>query len=212
MKTKIYNMQELTSAQLTHLAAELSAGAVAVFATDTVYGIGTGALCEESIARIYALKKRPATQPLQLLAADFMHVEQWAKFSPGARHVAQVFWPGALTLIVPPSAKGKKLLRGSKALGFRVPAYLPLLRILAQMPMPLASTSANVHGSPTLTQEEEVVKQFNTKVEYILTDGTLSPVASSVLDATSQTPKLLRAGGIAQEELRRVFEDAQDFV
>ena len=80
------------------------------------------------------------------------------------------------------------------------------------MPMPLASTSANVHGSPTLTQEEEVVKQFNTKVEYILTDGTLSPVASSVLDATSQTPKLLRAGGIAQEELRRVFEDAQDFV
>lgn len=212
MKTKIYNTRQLTDSQIAQLAADLSAGAVAVFATDTVYGIGTGALCEESIRRIYALKKRPASQPLQLLAADFIHVQEWVDFGPGARHVAQVFWPGALTLIVPPSQKGKALLRGSQALGFRVPAYLPLLRILAQMQTPLASTSANLHASPTLTQEEEVVKQFDTKVEYILTDGTLSPQASTVLDATSPTPKLLRAGSVLEEELLRVFEDADDFV
>ena len=117
MKTKIYNAHQLTEEQIAQLAADLSAGAVAVFATDTVYGIGTGALCEPSIARIYELKKRPASQPLQLLTSDFLHVQQWVKFSPGALHVAQVFWPGALTLIVPPSEKGKVFLRGGKALG-----------------------------------------------------------------------------------------------
>ncbi len=212
MKTKIYNAHQLTEEQIAQLAADLSAGAVAVFATDTVYGIGTGALCEPSIARIYELKKRPASQPLQLLTSDFLHVQQWVKFSPGALHVAQVFWPGALTLIVPPSEKGKVFLRGGKALGFRVPAYLPLLRILAQMPMPLASTSANLHGSPTLTREEEVVKQFDTKVEYIVTDGTLSPLASTVLDATSPQANVLRAGNILEEELLRVFKDTDDFV
>lgn len=212
MKTKIYNIRQLSDEQRTQLAADLSAGAVAVFATDTVYGIGTGAFCRESIARIYALKKRPASQPLQLLLPDFLHAQEWVELSPGALHVAQVFWPGALTLIVPPSEKGKKLLTGSPALGLRVPAHLPLLRILAQMSMPLASTSANLHSCPVLTQEEEVVKQFDTKVEYILTDGTLSPLASTVLDATSPAPKILRTGSILEEELRRVFEDADDFV
>ena len=212
MKTKIYNIRQLTDAQIAQVAADLSAGAVAVFATDTVYGIGTGALCEESIARIYTLKKRPASQPLQLLTFDFLHVQQWVEFSPGALLVAQVFWPGALTLIVPPSEKGKAFLRGGKALGFRVPVYLPLLHILARMEMPLASTSANLHGSPTLTREEEVVKQFDTKVEYILTDGTLSPLASTVLDATSPQANVLRVGSISQEELLSVFEDSDDFV
>ena len=72
MKTKIYNMRTLSTEQITDIAGALSNGALAVFATDTVYGIGTGAFCEESVQRIYALKQRPAAQPLQLLVAHLL--------------------------------------------------------------------------------------------------------------------------------------------
>ena len=80
------------------------------------------------------------------------------------------------------------------------------------MTMPLASTSANVHGSPTLTREEDVVKQFDGQVDYILTDGTLSPTASTVLDATGDEPHILREGSLDIEELLSVYEDVEDFV
>ena len=210
--TQVYNMHQLTEEKITQLAQELSSGALAVFATDTVYGVGTGAFCEKSIARIYALKKRPASQPLQLLVGNLIHAQRVAQFSPGALHVAQVFWPGGLTLLLTPNEVGKPLLRGSKALGLRVPAYLPLLRILMQMPMPLASTSANLHGQAVLTREEDVLAFFNGKVDFILTDGTLSPLASTVLDVTDAQPLVLRPGTISQEELLRVFKDVEDFL
>ena len=212
MKTQTYNIRTLTDLQITHIARALSSGAIAVYATDTVYGIGTGAFCEESVQRIYTIKNRPAHQPLQLLVASLVHALQLVKFGPGALHAAQVFWPGALTLIVPPKEAGKPLLRGSKALGLRVPAHLPLLRILLQMDMPLASTSANVHGSPVLTREEDVLDFFDGKVDYILVDGTLSPVASTVVDASGQTPTILRKGTILEEDLLRVLEDVEDFL
>ena len=67
MMTQIYNIRTLTDAQIAAVAHALSGGAVAVYATDTVYGIGTGAFCEDSVQRIYTLKNRPSGQPLQLL-------------------------------------------------------------------------------------------------------------------------------------------------
>jgi tRNA A37 threonylcarbamoyladenosine synthetase subunit TsaC/SUA5/YrdC len=93
-----------------------------------------------------------------------------------------------------------------------VPAHLPLLRILVQMNMPLASTSANLHGQAVLTREEDVLDFFDGKVEYILTDGTLSPLASTVLDATCLPYTVLRAGSIDPEELRCVYEDVEDYL
>ena len=210
MKTQIYNFQTLTPEQESQLAQALSQGAVAVFATDTVYGIGTGALCEESIARIYALKKRPATQPLQLLVPSLMHAQRIARFNAGALRVARTFWPGGITLLVPPSEEGQALLRGSQALGIRVPAHLPLLRLLMQMSMPMASTSANLHASPVLTREEDVLNAFDGQVEYMLVSGTLSPMASTVLDVTTHVMHVVRAGEISHKELARVHRGAED--
>ncbi len=210
MKTQIYNFQTLTSQQESQLAQALSQGAVAVFATDTVYGIGTGAFCNESVSRIYALKKRPATQPLQLLVPSLMHAQRIARFNAGALRVARMFWPGGLTLLVPPSEEGQSLLRGSQALGIRVPAHLPLLRILVQMSMPMASTSANLHASPVLTREEDVLNAFDGQVEYMLVSGTLSPTASTVLDVTTHVMHVVRAGEISHKELARVHRGAED--
>ena len=190
------------------LASALQKGAVAVFATDTVYGIGTGAFCEISVQKIYTIKERPATQPLQILVADVAQARQVAQFSPAALRVAQRYWPGGLTLIVPPTSVGQALLRGATGLGLRVPAYEPLRQVLAAMQMPLCSTSANVHGQPVLTDEAGVLRTFEGKVDYIWLGGTLSPVASSVLDVTTSPARLLREGSVLKQDLQQVWGES----
>lgn len=187
------------------LAHALDEGAVTVFATDTVYGIGTGAFCEGAIQKICALKNRPPTQPLQILVPSVARAEQIAQFTPGALRVAQTYWPGGLTLILPPTEKGRSLLRGAAGLGIRVPAYEPLCQVLARMQHSLCSTSANLHGQPVLTDEANVLETFDGLVDYIWLGGTLSPTASSVLDVTATPARILREGSILKNDLQRVL-------
>ncbi len=201
MKTQILK----NNVEVTALARALEEGAVAVFATDTVYGIGTGAFCETAVQKIYTIKQRPLAQPLQILVASVEQARQVAQFSPAALQVAQKYWPGGLTLIVPSTKEGEPLLRGAKGLGLRVPAYEPLRRVLSQMRMPLCSTSANVHGQPVLTDEASVLETFDGQVDYILLGGTLSPTASSVLDVTVNPARLLREGSILKQDLQQVW-------
>ena len=201
MKTQILK----DKANATVLARALEQGAVAVFATDTVYGVGTGAFCETAVQKIYTIKQRPVAQPLQILVGSVEQAQQIAQFSPAALRVAHKYWPGGLTLIVPPTQEGKPLLRGAKGLGLRVPAYEPLCRVLSQMRMPLCSTSANVHGQPVLTDETSVLDTFDGQVDYILLGGTLSPTASSVLDVTVNPARLLREGSILKQDLQQVW-------
>ncbi len=203
--TKILKADTLTPAQAADLARALDNGAVAVFATDTVYGIGAGAFCETAVQKIYTIKKRPTHQPLQILTADAAQAEQIAQFSPSAMRVVQVYWPGGLTLILPPTQMGKALLRGAAGLGIRIPAYEPLRCVLAQMRGPLCSTSANLHGQPVLTDEPSVLSTFDGLVDFILLGGTLSPTASSVLDVTASPARLLREGSILKQDLARVY-------
>ena len=203
-RTHISNISQVTPALLQEVARALEKGALAVLPTDTVYGLGTGAFCEEAIAKIYALKQRPATSPLQLLTGSLAQAQQAAYFSPKALRLAQTFWPGALTLIVPPAAQGKTWTRGFKGLGFRVPRHSFLVNLLEALSMPLACTSANLHGQAVLTNEQAILETFDGKVDFIFTAGTLSPVASSVVDMI-QTPRLLREGAISKEALEQVL-------
>lgn len=204
IQTKLYKLAELSESELQQIAHALTRGAVAALATDTVYGLGTGAFCEEAIRRICALKNRPLTQPFQLLLPDVKTAYRLAEFPPAARRLAQHFWPGALTLILPPSDDGKPLLRASQGLGLRVPDFKPLQRLLQALSGPLACTSANLHGQPVLTKEDDLLRQFDKTVDFILTAGTLSPQASAVIDFTQQMPQLLREGKITKIELARI--------
>ena len=204
IQTKHYKLAELSESELQQIVRALTDGAVAALATDTVYGLGTGAFCEASLNRICALKNRPITQPFQLLLPDVQTAFKLAEFSPAAARLARTFWPGALTLILPPTNEGKPLLRGFEGLGLRVPAFEPLQRLLLALNGPMACTSANTHGQPVLTKEAELTEQFNGKVDFMLTAGTLSPVASCVVDFTKQPPQLLREGKITKIELARV--------
>ena len=137
-RTRIFKVSEMTETDILSAARALDEGAVSVVPTDTVYGIGTGAFCEESVLRIYQIKARPATSPLQILTGSVAQAKAVAQFSAGAERLAQTYWPGAITIILPPTAEGKSLTRGFKGLGLRVPGNPFLVKLLSQMSHPMA--------------------------------------------------------------------------
>ncbi len=204
-RTHIFKIVEMTPSDAVQAARALDEGAVAVLPTDTVYGIGTGAFCEKSIQEIYRIKERPATSPLQILTGTVQQARRVAVFSPAAERLAGAYWPGALTAILPPTVEGKPLTRGFAGLGIRVPGHLFLTGLLAQMQNPMACTSANLHGQPVITDEATLLETFAGKVDFIFLGGTLSPVASSVVDLTGPHAVLLREGGIPRTALEKTL-------
>lgn len=203
-KTHIFKTEEMTPEYLQMAAGALAQGAVAVVPTDTVYGVGTGAFCEESILQIYRLKERPTGVPLQILTGSVAQARDVAVFSDRAEQCARAFWPGALTMILPPNEKGRALTRGFEGLGLRVPGNKFLVDLLVRMAGPMACTSANLHGQPTLIDEKSILETFDGKVDFIFLGGTLSPVSSSVVNLTAN-PTLIREGGVSKTKLEQVL-------
>ncbi len=206
MKSRIYPINEMTESQMQEAAAMIDSGAVTVYPTDTVYGIGTNAFDEKAIGRIYEIKQRPASSALQILIGTVAQAREIVQWNEPAEKLARAFWPGALTLILRPNEKGQPLRRGFEGLGLRVPAYAALTRLLERLKNPLASTSANLHGRPVFTNEKELVAFFDGKADLILMGGTLGARASSVLDMTGAEPKLLREDALSRADLEKVLE------
>ncbi len=204
MKTQIFPIHEMTQGQLAQVAAALKNGAVVAVATDTVYGLAADAFADKAIERIYELKCRPVNMPLQILVDSVQRARQLVQWNESASALAHTCWPGALTMILPPSQSGRNLCRGFSGLGLRVPNYPRLLRLLA-LSGPLACTSANIHGQPVITAEAELLAFCNHQVEYILTGGILSLLSSTVVDLTD-TPTLLREGAFARGILETVLK------
>lgn len=202
--SQIFRIDEMTAQEMAFVAAQIDAGAVAVFPTDTVYGIGTNAFCEESIGRIYALKERPATAALQILVGSVEQAKKVVTWPDAAEKLAQAFWPGGLTVILPANEKGTPLLRGFAGLGLRVPAHAKLAEILTMMQNPLASTSANKHAMPVITEEKILLEFFEGKADIILLGGKCSALASTVIDLSSE-PALLREGAIFRQEIEKIL-------
>lgn len=201
---RIYRIDQLSQTQITEMAAQIEAGAVVAFPTDTVYGIGTNAFNEGSISRIYHIKNRPTKAALQILVSSKEQAQEITRWSEEADKLSAAFWPGGLTLILPANEKGQPLLRGFAGLGLRVPAYEPLTKILQQMKVPLASTSANIHGDPVITQEEKILEFCQGKADIVLLGGNLSSCSSSVVELTSSV-KILREGTVSKAALENIL-------
>ena len=206
MKTQIYPINEMTAPQVAQVVRAVQGGALVALATDTVYGLAAGAFDETAIGRIYELKGRPANMPLQILVNSIEQAQQVVQWNERAEKLARAYWPGGLTLILPPNERGQSLRRGFEGLGLRVPNHRGLLNLLTALPWPLVCTSANVHGQPVITTEKALYAFCNKKVEFILTDGTLSPVASSVIDLMGASV-LLREGAVSRNALESTLNE-----
>lgn len=182
----------------------LRKGGVIALPTDTLYGLGASVFDEGALRRVFEVKGRPAGMPLPVLVAGWGMVGQVAAETPGiARRLAEVFWPGPLTLVVPSAPALSKLVTGGgETVGVRSPDHWAPLGIIDGLGCPITGTSANFSGGPDLLDLESVRQQLGSVVDYIIEDGP-APLgtASTVVDATGESLRLLREGVIPFERI-----------
>jgi L-threonylcarbamoyladenylate synthase len=200
------------SARDTARAARLLAeGELVAFATETVYGLGADATNPTALARIFALKGRPADHPLIVHIADASRIDRYAREIPAAaRQLAAAFWPGPLTMIlkrssaVPPEATG-----GQDSVGLRCPSHplaQALLRAFGEVGSgAIAAPSANKFGHVSPTTAQHVRDEFGPGL--MILDGGACDVGleSTIVDLSRGAPVLLRPGAISREDIARVI-------
>jgi L-threonylcarbamoyladenylate synthase len=174
--------------------------------TDTVYGLAADPFRPGATDRVFEAKRRPRDVNLPVLVAGPEQALLLATAVPdGALALMERFWPGPLTIVLPSRPDLAADLGDDEAtVGVRCPGHR-VPRALCELAGPLATTSANLHGRPTLLTAEEVVATFGDAVPIVLDGGACTGRPSTVVDCTGQEPKLLREGRVAWEEVRAVF-------
>ncbi len=190
-------------------AANLLDGGLVAFPTETVYGLGADACNAEAVARIYAVKGRPADHPLIVHVASMDGLGDWADDVPEyAIALARDFWPGPLTLVVKRSALAADFVTGGQdTVGVRVPNHPVALGLLEAFARAggkgVAAPSANRFGnvSPTTAQAvSDELRDYLTDGDLILDGGRCDVgVESTIIDCTGDAPKILRPGAVTEE-------------
>ena len=181
----------------------LAAAQVVALPTDTVYGLAADPFSTGGADRLFLLKRRPREEDLPVLVADEDQAMAMATGVPdSARRLMARYWPGALTVVLPRHPDLRADLGADEAtVGLRCPAH-PVPLALCRAHGPIATTSANLHGQPTLTTAAEVEAEFGDAVAVVLDSGPCSGAPSTVVDCTGAEPRLLREGRLPWDEVR----------
>ncbi len=186
----------------------LRQGKLVAFPTETVYGLGANALDPKAVAGIFAAKDRPHFDPLIVHVTTRENVTPLvADFPEIAERLANRFWPGPLTMVLPKTAQVPDLVTsGLPTVAVRVPHHPLAQKLLETARVPVAAPSANRFGQLSPTRAEHVREQLDGRIDYLL-DGGSCPVGveSTVLDVTTHPPQLLRPGGIPLEDLEHLL-------
>jgi L-threonylcarbamoyladenylate synthase len=190
----------------------IRAGRLVAFPTETVYGLGANALNPDAVARIFEAKGRPHFDPLIVHVRKIEDLESLvASFPETALRLAERFWPGPLTLVLPKTREVPDLVTaGLSTVAVRIPRHPVAQGLLEAAGVPIAAPSANRFGRLSPTRAEHVLEQLGDRIDYIL-DGGPSDVGveSTVLDLTTTPPRLLRPGGIPLEDLEHVLGEIE---
>ena len=203
-----------TADAMARAAQSLKSGSLIAFPTETVYGLGADATNPEAVARIYEVKGRPADHPLIVHVGDMQDIAQWSDEIPDyAIALARTFWPGPMTLILKRSSLAQDFITGGQeTVGLRVPNHVIALALLNEFKKiggkGIAAPSANRFGhvSPTTAKAvSDELSQYLAQDDLIL-DGGPSQVGveSTIIDCTTQSPKILRPGAITEEMIEEV--------
>jgi len=176
-------------------------GGLVAFPTETVYGLGANAQNPEAVAKIYKAKQRPADNPLIWHGNSLQDLQSVVEFSSLARKLANAFWPGPLTLVLP-----SKVSAYAKTIAVRVPSHSVSRAIIAESGCLIAAPSANSSGKPSPTKASHVAKDLDGAIDMIIDGGAANNgLESTVLDLHTGVARLLRPGGITLEMLQDII-------
>jgi len=191
----------------------LAAGGLVAFPTETVYGLGADAHNSLAAARLYDAKGRPVFNPLIAHITDIASARALARFNESATRLAQAFWPGPLTLVLPklPGCPVSELATaGLDSIALRVPDHPVAREVLAAFGRPVVAPSANRSGHVSPTTAQHVLADLRGRIDLVI-DGGATPVGiESTIVACLGEPTLLRPGGVLRREIERVLGRALD--
>lgn len=201
METQLLQAEE--AGAIAETAAALRRGELAVFPTDTVYGVGANVVDEQAILQLFAAKQRPRDKGIPILLADLDDLDKVAAHvTRSAQRFIGGFWPGPLTVIVPKRRSLPDVLSETEGIAVRIPDSEVARAVIRAAGGAVAATSANRSGEPPAQTAGEALAALGGQVAIVL-DGGPAPggVASTVVDCTGPLPRILRAGPISESQL-----------
>ena len=205
MKTQLLKVNEDSIALGAKLIRE---GELVGFPTETVYGLGANALDAEAVVKIFEAKGRPQDNPLILHVPDAGWLERYCREVPETAYLlAEKFWPGPLTMILPRRpVVPLRTTGGLDTVGVRCPDHPVTREIIRRAGVPVAAPSGNTSGRPSPTSASDMLEDMDGKIDGIVDGGPCRVgVESTIIDLTVSPPRLLRPGGLPLEDLRRIL-------
>lgn len=194
--------------------AVLRAGGVVVAPTDTVYGLLCDGANAAAVEKMFAIKHRSREKAFPIFARDIAAARQYAYIADAKAKFLEKIWPGAVTAVFHHKEKLPVALTGGRdTIGMRIPDHPFIMALLAKMDTPLAQTSANISDASPAHTAAEAAAYFEgqeIKPDLIVDGGTVSGVASTVVDCTGVAPLILRSGVVSKSDIDRLLEKALD--
>ena len=185
---------------------ELRKGSVGVFPTDTVYGLGCDALNLQALERLYNIKQRPLNKPINVLVSNIDMVKKFTKnINNIEQKLMEQFWPGDLTIIFNKSSIVPNLLTsGLDTIGIRMPNNKICLDIITRLRNPIAMSSANISNELPDSNIENLLRDFDNKVSFIINSGDLKAgTPSTIVKVENNNIKLIREGKISLNDINK---------
>jgi L-threonylcarbamoyladenylate synthase len=186
----------------------LAEGGLVAFPTETVYGLGADAANAEAVARLYEAKGRPSFNPLIAHVGDIEAARRIGRFNALATTLAEAFWPGPLTMVLPKTgdcAVADLATAGLETVAIRVPAHKVARDILRAFGGPVVAPSANLSGHVSPTTAAHVLGDLAGRIDLIVDGGAVAVGVESTIVGCFDAPMLLRPGGLPREEIERVL-------
>lgn len=205
------NTQMLSAGKQADLAAAaeiIKNGGLVGIPTETVYGLGANALDEAAVEKIFIAKGRPSDNPLIIHIAEPRELTRYCVNIPEtAWTLAERFWPGPLTMVLPVARTvPKRTTGGLDTVAVRCPATKATRELIRLAGVPIAAPSANISGKPSTTTAQHVLHDMDGRIDAIIDGGVCQVgVESTIVDLTGAVPRLLRPGGITPEQLKEVL-------
>ena len=190
----------------------LKSGGLVAFPTETVYGLGGDGLNRESSKKIYEAKGRPSDNPLIIHIAHMNDLELLVKeVTPQAKQIAESFWPGPLTMILPKSdSVPLETTGGLNTVAVRMPSHKVARKLIEYAGGYIAAPSANVSGKPSPTLAKYVIEDMDGRIDMIIDGGEVGiGLESTIIDLTVEPPQILRPGFVTEEMLERVLDNVE---
>lgn len=198
----------LTQSDIEQAARILREGGLVGIPTETVYGLGANAMDDTAVANIFIAKGRPQDNPLIVHIPEATWLERYcSQVPPAAWQLAERFWPGPLTMVLPRSERvSDRVTAGLDTVGIRCPGHELCREIIRLADVPVAAPSGNTSGRPSPTTAAHMLEDMDGKIDAIVDGGPCGVgVESTIVDLTCTPPRLLRPGGITLEQLETVL-------